>query len=202
MFTWIMGTLGAGVLMPNVLRWYWWRMNGWGYAAGAVSGMLLSLIQAFLPRIAKLLHVTSTGTAWSLFLSRAEAFVLKIAGLPLYVTFPAIVLLVLGITVAVTLLTRPTDPETLRKFYTEVRPSGFWKPVAAKLPPPEPRKRRPMPARSLWSILVGIPWLISLYLLPTYLVLHRFSEALSALTIVAAGSLALYFTWYKGLAED
>jgi Na+/proline symporter len=36
MFTWIMGTLGAGVLMPNVLRWYWWRMNV-GYAAGAIS---------------------------------------------------------------------------------------------------------------------------------------------------------------------
>ncbi len=175
MFTWIMGTLGAGVLMPNVLRWYWWRLNGWGYASGAVSGMLLSLVQAFVPYFSTL---------------------------PLYLTFPAILLLVLAITIAVTLATSPTDPETLRKFYTEVRPSGFWKPVAANAPRPEVRKGRPMPARSLSSILIGIPWLISLYLLPTYLVLHRFSEALWSLTIVAAGSLALYFTWYRGLAED
>ena len=179
MFTWIMGTLGAGVLMPNVLRWYWWRMNGWGYAAGAVSGMALSLVQAFVPYL---------------------------TALPLYITFPVIVLLVLGITIAVTFATQPTDPETLRKFYTEVRPSGFWRPVARECSgisaPLKSRNTRPMPARGLWSILVGIPWLISLYLLPTYVVLHRFSEALMALGIVAAGSVALYFTWYKGLAEE
>jgi solute:Na+ symporter, SSS family len=45
MFLWIMGTLGAGVLVPNVLRWYWWRINGWGYACGAFAGMALSLMQ-------------------------------------------------------------------------------------------------------------------------------------------------------------
>src|ERR1043165_6517984 len=32
-FLWIFGTLAAGILPPNVLRWYWWRLNGWGYAA-------------------------------------------------------------------------------------------------------------------------------------------------------------------------
>ena len=31
--------LGAGVVVPNVLRWYWWRMNGWGYAAGTLAGL-------------------------------------------------------------------------------------------------------------------------------------------------------------------
>lgn len=29
-FIWIFGTLAAGILPPNVLRWYWWRLNGWG----------------------------------------------------------------------------------------------------------------------------------------------------------------------------
>jgi len=174
MFTWIMGTLGAGVLMPNVLRWYWWRMNGWGYAAGAVSGMVLSLIQAFTPYF---------------------------SSLPLYVTFPAIVLMVVAITVAVTLASSPTDPETLRKFYTEVRPSGFWGPVARKCSAPV-KPRKTSSTCSLWSILIGIPWLVSMYLLPTYLVLHRYTEAAYALAIVAAGSVALYFTWYRRLAEE
>ncbi len=41
---WIMMALGGGVIVPNVLRWYWWRTNGWGYAAGTMAGILLSLI--------------------------------------------------------------------------------------------------------------------------------------------------------------
>ena len=42
-WNWIMMALGAGVIMPNVLRWYWWRMTGWGYAAGTLGGIALSL---------------------------------------------------------------------------------------------------------------------------------------------------------------
>ena len=135
-------------------------MNGWGYAAGAVSGMVLSLIQAFVPYL---------------------------GGFPLYVTFPAIIVAVLAITITVTLLTEPTDEQTLRRFYSQVRPSGFWKPVAREVRQPARRFGKAYSLRSLWSILVGIPWMIALYLLPTYLVLHRYDEALITLAIVAAG---------------
>ncbi|MDH7481168.1 MAG: Na+:solute symporter [Armatimonadota bacterium] len=173
MFTWIMGTLGAGVLMPNVLRWYWWRMNGWGYAAGAVSGMVLSLIQAFVP---------------------------KFAAMPLYLTFPAIVFLVLGITIAVTLLTKPTDEKTLRKFYTEVRPAGWWGAVAKDLAL-DGRLRRPF-SQDFANVLIGIPWLIAMWMCPIYLVLHRFTEALIAGGIVVMTSLILWQTWYRRLEED
>jgi len=30
--------IGA-TLIPNVLRWHWWRFNGWGYAAGSSGGL-------------------------------------------------------------------------------------------------------------------------------------------------------------------
>ncbi|MDI6827384.1 MAG: sodium:solute symporter, partial [Armatimonadota bacterium] len=173
MFTWIMGTLGAGVLMPNVLRWYWWRMNGWGYAAGAISGMALSLIQAFLP---------------------------KFAAMPLYITFPAIVLIVLGITITVTLFTEPTDEKTLRKFYTEVRPAGWWGPVAKDLTAAG-KPRKPF-AQDFANVLIGIPWLIAMWMCPIYLVLHRNIEALIAAGIVAVSSLVLWQTWYRKLEED
>ena len=108
MFTWIMGTLGAGVLLPNVLRWYWWRMNGWGYAVGTVTGMVLSLIQAFVPAL---------------------------SDQPLYVTFPSIAIAVCAVSVAVTLATPPTDMATLQKFYRDVRPWGLWGPVAQAAAP-------------------------------------------------------------------
>jgi len=175
MFTWIMGTLGAGVLLPNVLRWYWWRLNGWGYAAGAVFGMVLSLIQAFVPCF---------------------------SSMPLYVTFPAIVLLVLIITVAVTLFTEATDSKTLREFYAGVRPAGFWGPVAKEIGPDEALPKRTPFRRDLLNVVIGIPWLCAMWMCPIYVVLHRFAEAWIAGGIVLAASLILYNTWYLRLEQD
>jgi SSS family solute:Na+ symporter len=171
MFTWIMGTLGAGVLMPNVLRWYWWRMNGWGYAAGAVSGMVLSLIQAFTPYFSTL---------------------------PLYVTFPAIVILVLAITIIVTLMTEPTNEKCLRKFYLDVRPAGWWKGVADGAP----IKRGTRFIHDLGNAILGMPWIIAMWMCPIFLVLHRYTEAMIAAGIVLVISAILYRTWYKRLEED
>ena len=39
-FEWIMMVLGTGVLMPNVLRWFWWRFNGVGFAVGTLCGVV------------------------------------------------------------------------------------------------------------------------------------------------------------------
>lgn len=176
MFTWIMGTLGAGVLMPNVLRWYWWRVNGWGYASGTISGMLLSLVQAFVPYF---------------------------TALPLYVTFPVIVGLVLVITVVVTLSTEPTDKKTLLEFYSKVRPSGFWGPIAKEAALSDtPEGPKSTSRRDAFNVVIGIPWIISMYLSPVYLILHRFPEAAITAAIVAVVSAILYQTWYKTLTED
>jgi len=174
MFTWIMGTLGAGVLMPNVLRWYWWRINGWGYAAGATSGMLLSLLQALVP---------------------------SLTALSLFTTFPAILLSVLLITIIVSLATEPTDRATLRKFYQDVRPAGFWSPVVEDVKS-EGVKIRSVAGRDFGNALLAMPWIIAMYMCPIYVVLHRLTEAAISGGIVAVLSVALYFTWYRKLDED
>ena len=171
MFTWIMGTLGAGVLMPNVLRWYWWRVNGWGYAIGTLSGMFLSLVQALTP-----------------------AF----NALPLYVTFPVIAGMVFVITIVATLITPPADAATLVRFYRQVRPAGFWGPVAAQAGP----VGREDFGMDIVSIIVGIPWIIAMYLAPVYAVLHRFAEAGIAVAVVVACSMMLYVTWFKRLGHE
>ena len=36
---WIVGALYGGYVMANVLKWYWWRFNGYGYFWGMVSGI-------------------------------------------------------------------------------------------------------------------------------------------------------------------
>src|SRR5687768_4801460 len=97
-FLWIFGTLAAGILPPNVLRWYWWRLNGTGYAAGVFGGMTLSLGQVFF-----------------------DQFVFA-EPLPLYIGFPVIALASTLLTITVSLLTQPTDSETLKAFYRKVQP--------------------------------------------------------------------------------
>ncbi|MBC8399931.1 MAG: sodium:solute symporter, partial [Candidatus Marinimicrobia bacterium] len=40
---WITMSIGSGMLIPMLLRWYWWRMNGYGFAIGTVSGMVAAI---------------------------------------------------------------------------------------------------------------------------------------------------------------
>jgi Na+/proline symporter len=103
-WNWMMMALGAGIIIPNVLRWYWWRMTGWGYAAGIAGGILLSLIALFYPSA------------------------------PMYVVFPPICAGSLIASIAGSLLTKPVDEKVLLSFYRTVRPFGWWKRIKKQLP--------------------------------------------------------------------
>jgi hypothetical protein len=54
------------------------------------------------------------------------------------IQFPESLFLIVGFTtvvwIVVTFITKPTDFETLRKFFERIHPGGWWKPVADKLP--------------------------------------------------------------------
>lgn len=168
---WLMMALGAGVLMPNVLRWYWWRMNGWGYAAGTLGGMALSLIPLFVP------------------------------DLPMYVVFPPIAGGSLIACVLATWLTAPVDAETLRAFYAKVRPFGLWGPIrrAAALPPEMAAVRGERPGLALLNTLLGMVAVAGIYLGPMYLVGHWHLYAAACFGVAAAAVVALAFTWYPNL---
>lgn len=172
MFLWIMGTLGAGVLVPNVLRWYWWRINGWGYACGAFAGMALSLLQVI------------AETLW-------------LGAIPLYLSFPVIVALVCAITVAVSLATPPAPLEQLSEFYRRTSVWGAWGPVARAAAREAGFRRESSPSRDLGTVLLGLPFLIALYLGPIYLILHRWPSALCCAGVACLFALLLYFQWYR-----
>jgi len=52
------------------------------------------------------------------------------------------------------------------------------------------------------TVAAGIPWLMAMYLLPVYLVLHRFTEAAIAGCVVAVLSVVLYALWYRNLEQE
>jgi len=175
-FLWIFGTLAAGILPPNVLRWYWWRLNGQGYAAGIFGGMVLSLGQVFVD------------TIW---LDKP---------LPLYIGFPVIAIASTIVTITVSLLTKPTDMETLKRFYRKVQPAGFWSPTKEAVLADDPQFKKQSPfTLDLINTLIAMVGITCLYLSMLYLVLNRHTAGFALLATTLVSVIILYFTWYKNL---
>ena len=175
-FMWIFGTLAAGILPANVLRWYWWRLNGWGYAAGIFGGMALSLGQ-----------VIGDNYVWR-------------APLPLYVGFPVIALASTFICIVVALLTKPTDASTLARFYATVQPAGAWGRVKASVLSANPEFRREGPfSRDALNTVCALMAICALYLATLYLILHRYGVACACLGASLVMGVLLFFTWYRNL---
>ena len=172
-WSWMMMALGAGVVIPNVLRWYWWRMNGWGYAAGTMAGILFSVIALFMPE------------------------------LPMYVVFPPIVIASLLASVTVTLASPPVDEPVLISFYESVRPFGFWKPVRNRcgLPGEVLSDSSESPWRALMNTMLGMVAITGIYLFPMYLVGHWYMKAFVWLGVALLAAVVLIFTWFHYLPQ-
>lgn len=174
-FTWIFGTLAAGILPPNVLRWYWWRLNGYGYAAGVFGGMALSLGQ--------IVYDSASG-----------------APLPLYIGFPLIAAASTVVTIVASLLTEPTNIETLKNFYRKVQPWGFWGPARSAVVEEVPQfTRRISFALEAFNTLVAMVAITCLYVSMLYLVLNQLAVGFALIGTTVACCVVLYFSWYKTL---
>lgn len=170
---WMMMALGAGVVMPNVLRWYWWRLNGWGYAAGTIAGIVCSLIALFIPT------------------------------LPMYVVFPAIAGTSLVTCIIVSLSSKAVESKTLMNFMKTVKPFGAWKPVKEMLQAEgqTAEYENENSGRAIVNIILGMIAILGLYLAPMYLVGHWFKWAVICLGGALLAVTGLYFTWYKAIIQ-
>ena len=175
-FLWIFGTLAAGILPPNVLRWYWWRLNGQGYAAGVFGGMALSLGQVFF-----------------------DQFVFD-SPLPLYIGFPVIAIASTLLTIAVSMLTPATDSTTLKNFYRKVQPTGFWSPVKREVLEDDAGFKKQLSfSVEFFNTIVAMIGITALYVSMLYLVLHRLEIGFGLLGVTLVTIVILYFSWYKTL---
>lgn len=170
-WNWMMITLGGGVIVPNVLRWYWWRMNGWGYALGTLGGILLSLVTLFFDET------------------------------PAFLVFPLIVGASLVLSIAGSLVTRPVERSVLAAFYREVRPFGWWGPVreSSNLSLLELSVKSERLGITVVNVALGMAAILGLYLFPMYLVGRWYSLALFWLGLALAAIVVLRFTWYPNL---
>jgi hypothetical protein len=101
----------------------------------------------------------------------------------------------------VSLLTKPTERETLLAFYTRVKPFGFWGELKtqAQIDEKEKAKTGEEPWRLLLNTLIAIAGITGLYLSPMYLVEHFYLQSGLWLGTALVAGVILYFTWYLKL---
>lgn len=168
---WITSSLYGGYAAANVMKWIWWRFNGYGYFWGMLAGLVGSTAKlVFFPGVMDLYF------------------------------FPIILgLSFVGCFVG-SLCHAPDDEEKLKSFYRNVRPWGFWRPIHDKVAAETPgfEGNRDF-LRDSFNLVVGIVWQMSLVVFPIYLVIHRMEAMWITLGILAATSVILKFTWYDHL---
>jgi len=186
---WIVSGLWGGYTASNVLKWYWWRFNGFGYFWGMITGIGSALVLAFPGLLDKLPIVQSFQAKYPV-------------NLEVTIIFPLVLIISLIGCILGTLLTKAESDEVLMDFYRRVRPWGFWGPILKKVLAEDPDfKRNKDFFRDMFNIVVGIVWQISLVALPLYVVIQEFDRAGLALGVVLVTSLILKLTWYDHLEE-
>jgi solute:Na+ symporter, SSS family len=168
---WIVSGLWGGYTASNVLKWYWWRFNGWGYFWGMATGLGSSLI---VPLLFPQLHAINT--------------------------FPIILSVSLVGCLIGTFLTPPEEEQVLKDFYRQVRPWGFWGPVYEKVVKEDPSFQRNKDFfRDMFNIVVGTIWQTCFIVLAMFLVTRHFRNALITLAVLVVTCFILKKTWYDRL---
>lgn len=187
---WITAGLGAGYIAANVLKWHWWRLNGYGYFAGMITGITLATLAE---RAAGLVLPGLCAD----FAAATNNFPLVLA------LFPLVVALSTLAAVATSLLTPPDDAEVLKAFYRQVRPWGVWGPVHAWVAGEDP-EFRPNTGfrRDMINVAIGIVWQMSLIVLPIYFVIRAWRPCGISLVVLIVTSIFLKFNWYDKLEEE
>lgn len=168
---WITAALWGGYAAPNVLKWHWWRMNGYGYFAGMMSGIAAAVV-----------------------------LLIALEGADLMMSFPILLAAAALGSAAGSLLSAPQPMDQLHAFYVRTRPWGWWGPVAREAQRRDSRfdPNRNWP-RDLTNVAVGIVWQTAFVVAPIYVVIRDWRSAATALVVILATSAILKLNWYDHL---
>ncbi len=171
---WIVNALWGGYAAANVLKWYWWRFNSYGYFWGMISGIAAALI---VPKVFP--HLSA------------------LEGFPIILIFSTLC------AVAASLLTKPDPEEVLTDFYKKVRPWGFWGPVYEKVKKLHPDFQRNNEFKQdMFNVVIGIIWQTSLVAIPIFLVIQEFLYLSYGIAVLVVTSLILKKTWYDKMETE
>ncbi len=173
MLQWIVSGLYGSYVVSNVLKWYWWRFNGYGYFWGMVAGLVPALIFPYV--------FSET--------------------LDLYY-FPWLLIISIIGAVAGTLLTKPTNEKTLKEFYRSVNPWGFWGPIRARVMAENPDFKPNRNFKTdMFNVLLGTIAQTALVALPIYIILKQSLPIWITIIITLVCGVILKKTWWNKLPE-
>jgi len=176
---WLAGALGGGYVMPNVLKWYWWRFNGYGYFWGMVTGILSAMV-------VPLVYQHVYGEDVSVLYSVPAIFACSTVGC------------LVG-----ALGSAPEDEAILVRFYRTVRPWGAWGPIREKVLRDDPAFQPNRDCARDWvNVAVGVVWQLCLVTMPIYLVLRYWPGFWISIGVIAATSVFMKVNWYDRLEKD
>lgn len=171
---WITSALYGGYAAANMLKWIWWRFNGYGYFFGMLGGLLAS---TFVPGI--------------------------FPETPAIYLFPLILLISFAGCVLGTFARGEDDMEVLKNFYRQTRPWGFWKPVIEKIQQEDPDFVPNRNFRiDLINVIVGIAWQMALVVMPIYLLIGEGDDLAISVVVFVITTWLLKKFWYDKLDDD
>lgn len=178
---WITSALYGGYACANVLKWIWWRFNGYGYFGGMLAGLIASTIL--------------------LFFKDAILQGLGIAGpVPDIYFFPVIFLFSLIGCLAGTFMTAPDSMDAVKSFYRQTRPWGWWGPVKKEVMREDPSF---IPNQDLgkdaFNILTGMAWQMAQVLIPIYLMIRDHTQLAIWVMVFFVTSWLLKKYWWDKL---
>jgi len=172
-WAWITMSIGAGLIIPLLLRWYWWRLNGYGFALGTLGGMIAAIVQK-----------------------------LVFPDFPDYMSFLFTSGISLIATITGTYLTKPTDDEVLFNFYKKTRPFGFWHRVRKQIPSEKMNQINAENKRDIIAVIFAVPWQLTMFLTVMMVIMGRwdlFGLLLLTFLLLSGG---LYYFWFRHLSTE
>jgi Na+/proline symporter len=181
---WIVGGLYGGYVAANVLKWYWWRFNAngffWGMTVGVVAALAMPATISWAVKAFPQMNLSSLPLYWWPLL-----FILSVAGC-LIGTYTA----------------PPTEMNTLKNFYSTVKPWGFWQPVHYEVLKDNPQFIANKNFKlDMFNVVLGIIAQLCLTLLPMYVVLWMKLPLIITILILAVIIVILKKTWWNKLED-
>jgi solute:Na+ symporter, SSS family len=168
---WLVSALYGGYTASNVLKWYWWRFNGYGYFWGMITGFGIAFPLIFT-------DVSPINAFPFMFVA---CIIACVAGSLLTEADDMAVLKRFYLKVRPWGFWGPVLVE-VQKDYPQVGANKSFK-------------------VDMLNVAVGVVWQTSIVAAPIFMVIKHWPEFLTAMTIAVITSVFLWFNWYKKLED-
>ncbi len=180
-------SMGAGIGLVLILRWFWWRINAWS----EITALATSIIITIGLEIIAWSQTISAENQYSLFGTPPILF-----GISLQVHHKLLIIVPLALMswITVTFITKPEPEKQLLAFYKRIQPGGWWSPIIKDF-----QHTLPPVTRGIF-----IQWISGVMMIYGFtfgignLIFNQYSNAI---LLFGCALIGLYLIWNKNLSH-